>query len=100
MGEVRFIFQANKLWLHPGAVPQVQAEATLRLPEGIMVQRVAADHPLPQGVEALGLRDCPWSLMGRERQMRFGLTFLQSDRQVKNRHLPRSLIQRTIEQLS
>ena len=57
MGEVRFIFQANKLWLHPGAVPQVQAEATLRLPEGIVVQRVAADHPLPQGIEALGLRD-------------------------------------------
>lgn len=57
MGEVRFIFQANKLWLHAGAVPQVQAEATLRLPEGIVVQRVAADHPLPQGVEALGLRD-------------------------------------------
>jgi len=75
MGEVRFIFQANKLWLHPGAVPQVQAEATLRLPEGIVVQRVAADHPLPQGIEALGLRDAylrmepgAWLQVGRAYQ--------------------------------
>ena len=57
MGEVPIIFQGNKLWLCPGAVPEVQPEATLRLPEGIKVQRVAADLPLPPGVEALGLRD-------------------------------------------
>jgi hypothetical protein len=40
----------------------------------------------------------PGSLREMEERMRFRLTFLQSDRQVRDWHLPRSSIQRTIEQ--
>ena len=75
MGETRIIFQGDRLWLHAGPPPEVQAELSLRLPEGALVLRVAEDHPLPDGVEAMGLREAhgrmeeaDWLRAGRARQ--------------------------------
>jgi NAD+ diphosphatase len=58
MNKVRIVFQEDRLWLHAGPTPpEAQAETSLRLPEGHLAERVAPEHPLPEGVEALGLRD-------------------------------------------
>jgi len=76
----RFIFQGDQLWLplEEGSrepwVP-VKPQACLRLPEGHVAMRVAEDHPRPEGVEALGLRDAfprmdtgDWARAGRAYQ--------------------------------
>src|ERR1035438_4550987 len=75
MSDTRIIFQGNRLWHPTGPDLEVQVEAGLRLPEGVLVQRVAEAHPLPEGVEALGLRDAfarmtpeAWVLAGRAYQ--------------------------------
>jgi NAD+ diphosphatase len=57
MNEPRVVFQGYRLWLPSGAPPQVPAEVSLRLPEGLVAERVPVDLPLPEGVEAIGLRD-------------------------------------------
>lgn len=58
MREQRITFQGDQLWLSQGPeAPQVDAETRLHLPEGLVAERVALDHPVPDGVEALGLRD-------------------------------------------
>lgn len=57
MGE-RIVFQGDRLWIPvEGSLPEVTAEVALPLPEGHVAMKVAADHPVPGGVEALGLRD-------------------------------------------
>ncbi|MDR3684967.1 MAG: NAD(+) diphosphatase [Geothrix sp.] len=75
MGETRIVFQGDRLWLPSGPVPEVEAELSLRLPEGPLVLQVHPDHPLPAGVEALGLRDAharmsegDWQRAGRAYQ--------------------------------
>jgi NAD+ diphosphatase len=75
MSETRIVFQGDRVWLHVSSMPEVQAEVVLRLPEGILVQRVAEEHPLPDGVEAVGLREAfarmepeAWALAGRAYQ--------------------------------
>ncbi|WP_243293601.1 NAD(+) diphosphatase [Geothrix mesophila] len=76
MSEQRIIFQGNRLWLAPEAsLPEVEAELRLRLPEGHLALRVAEDHPVPEGVEAVGLRDAfprmdpeAWARAGRASQ--------------------------------
>jgi NAD+ diphosphatase len=76
MNERRITFQGDRLWLsHGPEVPPVEAEARLRLPEGILAERVALDHPVPDGVETLGLRDAfplmdpaDWQKAGRAYQ--------------------------------
>ena len=64
-------FQGDRVWLPLGAGP-AETEARLRLPEGLVAQRVREDQPLPEGVEALGLRDAfprldpgDWARAGR-----------------------------------
>jgi NAD+ diphosphatase len=57
MSKVRIVFQEDRLWLNGEPAPEVLAETSLRLPEGHLAVRVAPDHPLPEGVEALGLRE-------------------------------------------
>lgn len=58
MSERRIIFQGDLLWMTSETDDlELRTEASLRLPEGDLVQRVSLDHPLPVGVEALGLRD-------------------------------------------
>ncbi len=72
MGE-RIVFQGDRLWLPVGgSLPEVAAEVALPLPEGHVAMKVATDHPLPEGVEVLGLRDAfarmepaEWALAGR-----------------------------------
>lgn len=76
VSERRIIFQGNRLWLASEAVlPEIKAELQLRLPEGRLALRVAEDYPLPEGVEALGLRDAfsrmdpeDWARAGRAYQ--------------------------------
>lgn len=76
MGASRIIFQGDRLWLaSTPALPEVEAELRLRLPEGHLVLKVAEDQPLPEGVEALGLRDAfsrmdpgDWARAGRAYQ--------------------------------
>ena len=53
----RIVFQGDRLWLAERGLPDLPAQAQVRLPEGRVALRVAADLPLPEGVEALGLRD-------------------------------------------
>nr|WP_306672322.1 NAD(+) diphosphatase [Geothrix fuzhouensis] len=73
---MRIIFQGDRLWLPLGAVPlEVEAELSLRLAEGHLALKVAGDHPVPEGVEALGLRDAfphlnpaDWARAGRAYQ--------------------------------
>jgi NAD+ diphosphatase len=74
MSEGRIIFQGNRLWLSAGPMLEVQVEASLRLPEGVLVQRVAEEHPLPEGVEALGLRDA-FARMAPEAWIRTGRAY-------------------------
>jgi NAD+ diphosphatase len=74
MRETRIIFQRDRLWLHDGPMPEVQTEVSLRLPEGTLVQRVAEDHPLPQGVEPLGLREA-YPRMDEEDWLRAGRAY-------------------------
>ena len=75
MDEVRIIFQGDRLWLHAGPTPpEVQADMSLRLPEGHLVQRVHPDHPLPEDVEALGLREA-FPRMERDDWMRAGRAY-------------------------
>lgn len=62
MNEVRIIFQGDRLWLplEPAsglALPEIEVDTRLRLPEGHLVLKVAEDQSVPEGVEALGLRD-------------------------------------------
>jgi NAD+ diphosphatase len=71
---MRIVFQGDRLWLDAGST-EVSAEVSLRLPEGVLVQRVAEDFPLPEGAEALGLREAfarmepeAWGLAGRAYQ--------------------------------
>jgi NAD+ diphosphatase len=71
MHEGPITFQGDRLWLPLGAGPAAP-EAGLRLPEGVRVQRARAEEPLPEGVEALGLREAfgrldpaDWALAGR-----------------------------------
>lgn len=73
----RFTFQGDRLWLPtaPGTSLDVAAETQVRLPEGLVAQRVAPDAPVPDGVEALGLRDAfprmdpaEWARAGRAYQ--------------------------------
>ena len=71
MDEIRIVFQGERLWLGAGPMPEVQAELSLRLPEGTLVERVAEDHPLPEGVEPLGLRDA-YPRMTKEDWLRAG----------------------------
>ena len=76
MDEVRIVFQGDRLWLVTDpALPDVEAQVQLRLPEGHLALRVAEDHPVPEGVEALGLRDAfarmepeAWGRAGRAYQ--------------------------------
>ncbi len=75
MSEARIVYQGDRLWLFAGPLPEVQAEVSLTLPEGILVERVAEEHPLPEGVEALGLREAfdrldpeAWARAGRAYQ--------------------------------
>ena len=75
MSKVRIIFQGDRLWLPSGPMPlEVQAEISLRLPEGLLVQRVHFEHPLPEGMEALGLRDA-YPRMEREDWLRAGRAY-------------------------
>jgi NAD+ diphosphatase len=75
MNEVRIVFQGDRLWLSAGvAIPPVEAETSLQLPEGYLVQRVRLDHPLPDGVEALGLRDA-FPRLEREDWVRAGRAY-------------------------
>ncbi len=57
MDAVRIVFQGDRLWLAERDLPDLQAQAQVRLPEGHLALRVAEDHPVPAGVEALGLRE-------------------------------------------
>lgn len=58
MSDRRMVFQENRLWLPFEALPaDLPVEASLRLPEGWLAQRVSPEQPVPLGVEALGLRD-------------------------------------------
>lgn len=58
MSEVRIIFQGDRLWLPSGsALPEVEAELSLRLPEGHLALKVAGEQAVPEGVEALSLRE-------------------------------------------
>lgn len=76
VSERRIIFQGHRLWLPTGqGLPEVEAEVRLRLPEGHLALRVTEDHPLPEGVEALGLREAfprmepeDWARAGRAYQ--------------------------------
>jgi NAD+ diphosphatase len=76
MKELRIIFQGDRLWLPSAAgLPEVEAELSLRLPEGHLALKVAGDHPVPEGVEVLGLRDAfphldpeDWARAGRAYQ--------------------------------
>lgn len=76
MDEARIVFQGDRLWLAAGpALPDVEAAVQLRLPEGHLVLKVAENHPVPEGVEALGLRDAfarmepgDWARAGRAYQ--------------------------------
>ena len=71
--EDRITFQGDKLWLTAGPlVPEPPVEAQLTLPEGRVVRRVPVDHPVPEGVLCLGLREAharldpdAWALAGR-----------------------------------
>jgi len=76
MGTDQVIFQGHQLWLTPAArIPfEVQAELSLSLPEGHLVQRVPTDHPLPEGVEALGLREA-YSRIELEAWLRAGRAY-------------------------
>jgi NAD+ diphosphatase len=72
----RITFQGDLLWLHAGPLlPEPEAEIDLRLPEGLVARRVPADHPVPDGVELLGLREAharmapdAWARAGRAYQ--------------------------------
>jgi len=77
MSEPRFTFQGDRLWLPTtsGDEPGVAIDTRLCLPEGLVAQRVAADQPVPEGVEALGLREAflrldpdEWARAGRAYQ--------------------------------
>ena len=76
MNSLQIVFQGDRLWLPSGsALPEVEAELRLRLPDGHLALKVAADHPLPEGVEALGLREAfprmdpeDWARAGRAYQ--------------------------------
>jgi len=75
MNQARIVFQGDHLWISAGPLPEVKAEVSLSLPEGVLVERVAEAVPLPEGVEALGLREAfdrldpeAWALAGRAYQ--------------------------------
>lgn len=75
MSEARILLQGNQLWLSSELLPDVPAEVRLRLPEGHLALKVAEGHPLPEGVEALGLREAStrmepgaWAQAGRAYQ--------------------------------
>ncbi|GLH68922.1 NADH pyrophosphatase [Geothrix rubra] len=57
MEAVRIVFQGDRLWLAERDLPELPAQAQVRLPEGHLALRVAEDHPVPEGVEVLGLRE-------------------------------------------
>jgi NAD+ diphosphatase len=71
MAEARIIFQGDRLWWPSPVSLETEASTSLRLPEGLLVQRVPADRPLPAGVEALGLRDA-YARLEREDWLRAG----------------------------
>jgi NAD+ diphosphatase len=75
MSEGRIIFQVDCLWLPTGPVSlEVEAETSLHLPEGLLAQRVGPDHPIPDGVEALGLRDA-YPRLDQEAWLRAGRAY-------------------------
>jgi NAD+ diphosphatase len=85
MSEGRIVFQGNQLWLSSGFEGlDIHVEATFRLPEGHVVQRVPLDHPLPEGVEALGLRDA-FARMPHEDWVRAGRAFQWLDWEAGHR---------------
>jgi NAD+ diphosphatase len=69
----RIVFQGDRLWVAADlALPEVPAQIRLHLPGGHLALRVADDLPVPEGVEALGLREAfarldpeAWALAGR-----------------------------------
>jgi len=83
--EARIVFQGDRLWLAAvPALPDVEAQVQLRLPEGHLALRVAEDHPVPEGVEALGLREAH-ALMAAEDWARAGRAYQWLDWEAGHR---------------